>query len=411
MTSNDGLDRRLTAWLDEEAAPLAPHGLSETITESVGEARRLPGWATSERWISMETRARLGAVPRAAIILATLALLTALAAGAIVVGSSSAPKLPAPFGAADNGLIAFVSEGDIYVIEPDGSDRRQITSGLEGISGPTWSRDGTRLAYWTGPAGEPAGLVVTDVDGSDPVAVATTLGPDYEDLEWSADGAGIMYSEIVPGLGSDPCPVIEGGACGSRLFIARVDGSGSSQVGDPDLDARGPTLSPDGSTVAFGGGEAASEALYVMQWDGSDIERLETGLSGGGWAFAKQSWSADGQRIVTQPGSGIWIVELDGSGQVEGTERLGSGVWPSYSPDGSAIDTSGPAGRMIWAPDDEGASVVLSGVPNGPAWAPDSTRVVGIRGSDLVVYGRDGETIAELGPTDDGKPSWQRVAP
>ena len=126
----------------------------------------------------METRARLGAVPRAAIIVVTLALLTALAAGAIVAGSSSGPTLPAPFGAADNGLIAFVSEGDIYVIEPDGSDRRQITSGLEGVSGPTWSRDGTRLAYWTGPAGEPASLVVTDVDGSDPVAVATTLGPD-----------------------------------------------------------------------------------------------------------------------------------------------------------------------------------------------------------------------------------------
>ena len=91
MTSDDGMDRRLTAWLDEEAAPHAPRGLSETVTERVTGTRRLPGWATPERWISMETRAQFGAVPRAVIVLATLALLTALAAGAIVVGSSTAP--------------------------------------------------------------------------------------------------------------------------------------------------------------------------------------------------------------------------------------------------------------------------------------------------------------------------------
>ena len=237
----------------------------------------------------METRAQLGAVPRAVVILATLALLTALAAGAIVVGSSTTPLLPAPFGAAGNGLIAFVSDGDIHVVEPDGSGLKPITSdpGVEDI--PRWSRDGRKLAYWTGSEDGPGSLVVIDADGRNAMTVAQTSRP-YATLEWSADGTEIMYDAIDPDLASDTCP--PGGtevACGSRLFVAAADGSGSRQVGDPALTARSAVLSPDGHTVVFGGGgDAGGDALYLMEWDGSDVRRLDTGISGDEvWSFTQ----------------------------------------------------------------------------------------------------------------------------
>ena len=98
MSQNDGLDRRLTAWLDVEAAPYAPTDLRMRFADGVGRTRQRPAWATTERWISMETRARLGGVPRLIIILATVGLLAALAAGAFVVASD---------GPARNGRIAF----------------------------------------------------------------------------------------------------------------------------------------------------------------------------------------------------------------------------------------------------------------------------------------------------------------
>ena len=85
----------------------------------------------------------------ASIMALTLALVLA-AAGAVAVGASILQAdLPPPFGPARNGLIAFESGGDIWVVDPDGTDRRQLTSapGLE--HSPAWSADGTRLAYWS----------------------------------------------------------------------------------------------------------------------------------------------------------------------------------------------------------------------------------------------------------------------
>ena len=421
MTSDDGLDRRLTAWLDEEAAPYAPQGLSETVTERVERTRRLPSWATTERWISMETRAQFGAVPRAVIVLATLALLTALAAGAIAIGASTTPRLPPPFGAAANGLIAYVSGGDIWTVEPTGDDPRRITSGPGVEDIPTWSRDGTRLAYWTGPEVGPGELVVVDADGKNAVAVAQTSRP-FSTLMWSADGTEIMYDAVVPELLPDTCPSYQGDdlGCRTRLFVAESDGSGSRQVGDPDLTARSAVLSPDGRTVAFGGGgDVGSEALYLMEWDGSDVRRLDTGISGDAvWRFSGQSWSPDGDRIVTHDGSGtIWAVDLDETGTLEAVERLGLGYFPTYAPTGGAvIDFDG----SILTDDQGGPAATETGFSD--VWSPDATQLVRIEGENLEVFDRDTGEITVIGTvtttpgltgallTGEATPDWQRVA-
>jgi hypothetical protein len=88
MTSDDKLVRDLGAWLEEEAAPHAPGELHARFIDGIARSHQRPGWATTERWISMETRAQLGAVPRAAIILVTIGVLAALTAGAIAMAST-----------------------------------------------------------------------------------------------------------------------------------------------------------------------------------------------------------------------------------------------------------------------------------------------------------------------------------
>ena len=92
MTSFDDLDRRLTARLDERAAPRAPDGLSGAISKRIAGTSQRPAWATLERWIPMETRAQFGAVPRAVVVLALLALLTLVMATALAIGASNPPK-------------------------------------------------------------------------------------------------------------------------------------------------------------------------------------------------------------------------------------------------------------------------------------------------------------------------------
>ena len=76
MSVNDtpdvNLDRLLTDWLEADAAPRAPESLETAFVEGVASTRQRPAWATTERWISMDTRARLGDMPRAVILILTL---------------------------------------------------------------------------------------------------------------------------------------------------------------------------------------------------------------------------------------------------------------------------------------------------------------------------------------------------
>ena len=45
--------------------------------------------------------------------------------------------------------MAFADLGDIYTVNPDGSDRQLLVSEPGTQEGPSWSPDGTRLAYWS----------------------------------------------------------------------------------------------------------------------------------------------------------------------------------------------------------------------------------------------------------------------
>ena len=152
--------------------------------------------------------------------LVVLLLLVALAVAALAfVGSIR--RLPPPYGPARAGLIAFDAGGDIVVAKADGTDRRQLTSGPAEELQPTWSPDGTRLAYQSLAAhANLVDLVVIDADGS-------TGG-------WSQPSPRPSVSPV-----SRPSP---GGRCRGRptagdwriragpqdapgLFIAREDGS------------------------------------------------------------------------------------------------------------------------------------------------------------------------------------------
>lgn len=75
---------------------------------------------------------------------------------------------------APNGSITFTSRKDgqssIYLMAGDGSNLRQLTSDAETISNAVWSRDGTRLAFIVSSSGR-SSLYVSNPSGSDRVCV------------------------------------------------------------------------------------------------------------------------------------------------------------------------------------------------------------------------------------------------
>ena len=111
---------------------------------------------------------------------------------------------------------------DIFAMDPDGSNQRSLTNNPDGESRPTYSPDGSRIAYFRGSPQSPAHLYVMNSDGSG----QTQIGPDV-DLDhnnnskpsWSPDGSKIVFSATLAGS-SGP----------SQIFVINADGTGFAQI-------------------------------------------------------------------------------------------------------------------------------------------------------------------------------------
>jgi len=198
MMPTDRFERRLPGLLTELAEPRTPDYFDDLLQQTA-RTRQRPAWSFLERWLPMVDIARQPVLaPRLpwrpiGLGLVLLALLAAIVA-ALVVGGR--PNLPLPFGPARNGLVAYVSGGDIYTVDPATGDSTAIVRGLQTDSDPRWSRDGTRLAFErkTNGGSGPGLLYVARADGSDLVQLTPEPLSGIDDYSFSPDGKEILIS-------------------------------------------------------------------------------------------------------------------------------------------------------------------------------------------------------------------------
>jgi len=148
MTTGRRLERDLPELLDELAVSPYPDYIDSVLT-TTAHRRQRPTWTFPGRWIPMTTlTSRAASMPRtpmrAAAILALLLLALAVGA-ALLVGSRA--RVPAPFGPAANGRVAYSASGDIFTVDPATGVSKAIITGPETDINPRWSRDGTAFAF------------------------------------------------------------------------------------------------------------------------------------------------------------------------------------------------------------------------------------------------------------------------
>ena len=119
MSATDRLERDLTAWFVETAAPRTPD-YTDDILRQTARSRQRPRWTFPERWLPVSViTLRPGDPADRSVgtvgLLVVLALLLAVATGVYVGGQK---RVPAPFGEAANGLVAYSNGGDIYTVDP-----------------------------------------------------------------------------------------------------------------------------------------------------------------------------------------------------------------------------------------------------------------------------------------------------
>lgn len=168
-----------------------------------------------------------------------------------------------------NGKIAFTgASGDVFTMNPDGTDVTQLTF-LAANGGGTccvaWSPDGRQLVFGATP--DPTSnmqLWLMNADGSNQRAL---LSEDFffdSFPSFSPDGAQVVFTRCA--LPAFHCAIYRIGINGTGLAaLTQYDPN-------PDVNDFVPAYSPDGSTIAFDsftrGGVIA--AIYLMNADGSN---------------------------------------------------------------------------------------------------------------------------------------------
>jgi len=336
----------------------------------------------------MQLTMRRATAPRLAPLLLLVGLLiAALLAAFVYVGSR--PKVPPPFGVANNGRIAFLSDNQIYSVEPDGSGLLQLTKDPFGAATPVFSHDGTRIAYKRlsvdNPADDPTlygDLVVSNADGSNPIAIETgVIG--MSPTVWSPDDREVLWT------GTTILDTPE------QVFIASADGSSRPvRVGDPSTSNWGPNWSPDSSNIAY----VSDTDYYVMNRDGTGIRKVNQRT------FAEQGgggWKPDGSGLVFEAGDqgnhNLWLVGLDGRPERALAISLRMETSPAFSPDGKwvAFMRADPDLRWYQVVVNEADGSGERTLPgkygySGLMWSPD--------GKGLLVGGADPSVVYKLDP-------------
>ena len=97
----------------------------------------------------------------------------------------------------------------------------------------------------------------------------------------------------------------------SDVYITNADGTGLRRLTTNRADDFDPSLSPDGSMVAFRSKRDGGNEVYAMRDDGSGQHDVSNDPADD-WGLA---WSPDGRYLVFSPG--LNVLHPDGSGLVE----------------------------------------------------------------------------------------------
>jgi WD40-like Beta Propeller Repeat len=224
------------------------------------------------------------------------------------------------------GMIAFDSNGEIFIMNPDGTGLLQLTNNAFGDDRPSWSASANKIAFSTNRDGDYE-IYVMNPDGTGQVNITNTPDADETDPTWSPDGTQIAYVSDFDGS--------------PDIWKINVDGTGAvnltSDEGSFDAD---PNWSPDGTKIAFATDRNGDFEIYTLN-AATGSSHTNISQSPSTWD-SFPNWSPDGSQIAYQSIVGsdfdIFRMSSTGTGKVNLTNSsFFDDQGAAWSPDGSRI--------------------------------------------------------------------------
>ena len=191
-----------------------------------------------------------------------------------------------------------VCEGKLLLVDPETGNVTTFTGGKHGLHA-AWTGTNQAVAFETdvGTPGDDVDLNVMTFTAADTLTKLQFPGPQSRERPtWSPDGTRIAF--------------VCRWASGADLCIVNRDGTGLVRLTEDAQRDDQPAWSPDGGQIAFtrypaGSTSDASAEIVLMDLATKQITSLTQGLD--------PAWSPDGSKIVFAGGDGLFVIAANGA--------------------------------------------------------------------------------------------------
>ena len=289
--------------------------------------------------------------------------------GAVDAGHRYAADILAQFGGKSlvGTRIVFVSDRsgskEIWVMNWDGTDQRQLTRYGSITTFPSASPDGRMVAFTTYASGRPAIQIFSLATGRK-LPFYNQRASMNSFVTFTPDSKRVIFSSTA---GGGP----------TQLYMANIDGSGFHRVtasGAIEVEAK---INPKtGTNLIDVSGRSGLPQIYQMSLEGTDVHRVSAGTG----EATNPSWAPDGAHIAFawtkgfEPGNyNIFAMDVFSRQTVQLTANEGRNENPSWAPDGSHIVYASKRGRssQLWVMNADGTGkhqLTQSGNNEKPFW-------------------------------------------